>query len=172
MAITNGQPIEIADLNAMVTSALGLVQVDNAQLPLGGQFDVFIPSLVVGTALAARRKQFVAPCDLLIETVAVQVSNFTAASFITVDVEGDGALVNWPIHVEELSLAGGAIEKLDRVMYDGTPTHPNDDPAGTQRAFRVFPRGSTINITAETDSVATPSTCQIAVVWRQFFQRE
>lgn len=172
MAITNDQPITDTDLNNMLNADLGDLQADNAQLPLGGQFDVYFPNLVASTTLKARQTVFVAPCDLLIESVAVQASEFTAASELTLEIEADSddALSNLPLTVT--GDVGAGVTKLPRLLFDGTPTHPNDDPAGTLRTFRVFPKGTTFTITAETDSVATPSTCQVAIVWRQFFQRE
>jgi len=170
MAITNGQTITAADLNAMLSSSLASIQSDNAQLPAGLLVPFAFHDLATGTAATRRKAIFVAPFDLIVESVAVQASDFTAASTTTVTITGDGPLVNWPITVS--GTTGAGIVKLARLLYDNTKTNAAKSFATTSRAFRVFPRGSTITVTASTTSAATPNTCIVILACREFYGRD
>lgn len=170
MAIANGSTILTADLNAMLSSTLAAIQADNAQLPAGLELNLSFPGLVNATPAEQRKAIFVAPFDLLVDAIAVQSSGFTAASTLTVAVTGDGPVVNWPMTVS--GTVGAGVVKLARLLYDNTKTNPAKSFATTSRAFRVFPRGSTITVTASTSSVAAGSLCTVNLAMREFHGRD
>lgn len=170
MAISNGSASLAADLNAMLSASLAAIQSDNAQLPAGLILPLSFHGLVAGTTAERRKAIFVAPFDLIVESVAVQAADFTAASTTTVTITGDGPLVNWPISVS--GTTGAGIVKLSRLLYDNTKTNAAKSFALTSRAYRVFPRGSTITVTVSTTSVATPNTCVVILACREFYGRD
>jgi hypothetical protein len=87
----------------MLSSSLAAIQADNAQLPAGLELiPLWFNGLVAGTAPTRRKAIFVAPFDLIVESVAVQAADFTNPSTLTVTITGDGPLVNWPISVSGL----------------------------------------------------------------------
>jgi hypothetical protein len=157
MAIANGSTVLTNDLNAMLSSALAAIQADNAQLPAGLELNLSFPNLVAATPAEQRKAIFVAPFDLLVESIAVQSTGFTAASTLTVAVTADGPVANWPMTIS--GTVGVATVKLARLLYDNTKTNPAKSFATTSRAFRVFPRGSTITVLASTNSIAAGSLC-------------
>jgi hypothetical protein len=171
MAITNGSTITEADLDAMLSSSLAAVQADNAQLPAGLLIPLWFNGLVAGTAPTRRKAIFVAPFDLIVESVAVQAADFTNPSTLTVTITGDGPLVNWPISVSG-SIAAGGVVKLARLLYDNTKTNAAKSFALTSRAYRVFPRGSTITVSVSTTSVAVANTCVVMIACREFYGRD
>ena len=177
MTISNGSAITATDLNAMLTASLQLLVDDNGQLPVGAEMNVVFPNLVTTTPERRRKFTFVCPVDLLVEVAAVQACDFTVASTATVTIQGDvvggvsvGPLANWPITIT--GDTGVGVTALPRLLYDNTKTNVARDFATTARAFRVFPKGTTITITASTTSVATPSTLQVCLVLREMWQRE
>lgn len=176
MPITNGSTVLAADLNGMATTALALVQADNAHLPAGLELHLHFPGLVAATDLTLRRAVFVAPIDLLLESVAVETGNHTAASTSTVKVVSDGALMNGTsddgrgVSVTGTS-ATGAIDKFSRLLLDNSRTNVAVDFASTAEAFRVFPAGSTVTVTIETTSVAVTSAAHVVLVFREFWGR-
>lgn len=170
MAITNGSAVLAADLNAMLSSSLAAIQSDNAQLPAGLLVPLSFHGLTNATVSTRRKAIFVAPFDLIIESVAVQAADFTAASTLTVTITGDGPLVNWPVSVS--GTVGAGVVKLARLLYDNTKTNAAKSFALTSRAYRVFPRGSTITVSVATTSVATPNTCVVILACREFYGRD
>jgi hypothetical protein len=174
MSISDASTVTAADLNAMTTTQQGNVQADNAQLPLGFLLHLRFPTRVAGgfNVVPSRRAKsvFVAPCDVYVETVAVTTGDHTNPSTVTVEITGDGALVNWPIKVT--GATGASPTLFSRLLYDNTKTKPSADFSTTSRAFRVFPKGSTITVQAASNSVATFTMLGVEVVFRQFFQRQ
>lgn len=186
MSITNGSAVTKTDLDSMLTMSLVLVATDNAQLPTGFQWHATFPNLVASTPIRCRKAVFVAPCDLLLETVALEAGDHTAASTTqvavtagatvddlasTTDLEADPRnLVFWPHKVSATTGAGTTL--CARVMFDGTKTNPKSDFTATSRAARVVLAGSTIVVSVSTTSVATPSKTHVVLVFREFFQRE
>lgn len=180
MTIANGDVVEVADVSALYTAALALLQADNADVPLGFDVRFSFPNLVTSTEAYKRKVVFVCPCDLLLEAVAVEGADHTAASTLTVRVRGDGALFSddtpedgddgWGANV--VGAVGAGITKLARLLFDNTLTYVGADFEGTARAFRVLPKGSTITITVESTSVATPSETDVTLVCREFWVRE
>lgn len=173
MTISDGSTIIATDLNALITTDLGRLQDDNARVPLGYHRTFTFKNLVASTNALYRRARVIVPFDCYLETLAVRAAEFTAASTLTVTVEGDGALVNWPIEVS--GAVGTGTTNVTRLLYDNTKRKVRKSGGGfatVSTAFRVFPKGSTIVITPSTTSVATPSMCSISMALRQFFARE
>ena len=169
MAISNGSTITAADINAMLSTALGDVSDDDAQLPLGCELNLNFPG--PNTTAILRRFTLIAPCDLLVEVAAVQAADLTAASTVTVTITGDGGLINWPITVGPFATGSGVVAG-PRILFDNAKTNVSKDFATTAAAFRVFPKGSTIIISAATTSAAPLGTLQVCLVLREFFDRE
>lgn len=180
MTIANGSAVLASDVNAMVSTALGLVQDDNEAVPAGFQFRLEFPDLLAATLEYRRRARFVCPCDLLIEAVAVDAAEHTAATTLDVTIRGDGALVTdgqnadgddgWGIDIT--GIVGAGFTKLARLLFDNTRTNVGNDFEGTSRAFRVFPKGSTVEvIVASTGGVATPNEVSVVLLCREFWVR-
>ena len=170
MTIANGNTITASDLDAWVTTQLGLIQNDNEQKPAGVLLNFFFPDLVTGTPERQRKAIFVMPFDGLVEAVASQCGDHTASSAFTVALTGDGALVNWP--TSQAGTVGAGITKPSRLLYDNTKTKASLNFSTTAQAFRCFTKGSTVTLVVSSASIATPSACQVCVVMRQFFMRE
>ncbi len=168
MAITNGLPILAADLNTMV--AMSTFLVNDRQLPGGLELFCPFPGLLPATPLNRRTLTWVAPCDLFLETLAVEAADHTAASTTTVTVTGDGELASWPTAVS--GTTGAGITKLSRLLYDNTKS-PSENFALTSQALRVFRKGSTITVMASVlvNAVAASSVNAI-LVFREFYGRE
>jgi hypothetical protein len=169
MTIADGQLITAADLNAMTTAALALIQADNAQLPGAVQPSWQSFGIVAGTSPAARTWVFVAPVDLIVENVVVQACDHTAASTTTVTLTPDGPAAAFPIAVTGTTGAGRTV--LRSPVFDGTPTNVGKDFSTTSRVVRVWPKGTTVTVVVSTTSVAAASAINIAVVARAFYSR-
>jgi len=169
MPITNGSTILAADVNEMTTSSLALVQADAGRIPVGMQAVFMFHNIRDGTSPHRRKSIFVVPYDCLLETVAVQCAEHTAASTATVTVTADGAYSNFPTSVS--GTVGSGITKLSRLLYDNTQSSGKSF-ASTARAFRALTKGSTVTVTAASTSVLASSSMQVTLVLRQFFARE
>ena len=186
MTLSNGSTILASDLNAMVTTALGNVQTDNAQVPGVYQLHLTFPACVTSTVSYRRKCTFVVPFDCYLETFAVESADQTASSTVKGAITGDGTIVDdladgdsltdegklvfWPTKVS--GSAGAGNTKLARLLFDGTLTKAGVDFATTNRAHRTFLRGSTITVSVMTSSVATASFIHAVLVLREFFARE
>lgn len=164
MTIAEGQTVDQADLDSLVSTELAQVQADAARLPLG-YHQVFAFRDVVGggspTAEHRRTKTWVVPRDCYIETVAIQTGDVVGD--VTVTITGDGALNNWPLSFTETVATG--VQRFSRSLYDNTKSRARD------RGFRVLPKGSTLTVTVSTTSTVTPSLITVTLVLRQFFGR-
>lgn len=173
MAIANGQAISKADLDALITAALASIQADNAQLPLAYEVNHTFFNVLPATNANNRKLVFVAPFDMYLESLGVNAGDQTNASVVTVDVTGDGALPSWPTRT---SVACGAPPTANigtRLLYDNTKTPPGSDFKTKSRAFRVFPKGSTITVSVSvTTNAVAASMVQVILAFRQFFARE
>jgi len=167
MTIVNGQAILAADLNAMVS--FSTLSTNDVQQP--GMVQLFLPfaNLVASTAAERRRCVWVAPCDLILEVLAIEAADHTVASTTRVDVTGDGELATWPTAIS--GATGAGITKLARNLYDNTKS-PSENFALASKAFRVFRKGTTLTVVAQTTSVATPSAVNAILVFREFYNRE
>ena len=184
MSIANDSTITAADLNGMATTALGLVQADNAQVPGVYELHLQFRGVVAGSTDAYARYVFVVPFDCYLETFAVSAADQTASSTVSAALTGDGTLVGdldddtsvqdegklvfWPTKVS--GAAGSGQTKLARLLFDGTNT--KGAFATTNRAHRTLLRGSTLTLSVATTSVATASAINVALVLREFFARE
>jgi hypothetical protein len=180
MSLTNGSNILASDLTALTTAALALIQADNAQVPAAYEWHSHFPNLVTGTAAERRKSIVVAPFDCFVEVIAAEGNDHTAASTLTVSLYGDGALQSFPqapasgTTTPFLSVSGtvgAGINKLSRLLYDGTKSSTKAGPS-TSQAVRLIPRGTTLTLTVSTTSVAAASSTHVAVVLREFFARE
>lgn len=188
MTISNGSSIIASDLNTLISTELGLLATDNAQLPLGFVQSFTFPNLVSGTGSTRRKARFVAPFDCYLEALCVQAADQTASSTVKAAVTGDDTLVDnlgdtddfgeerglafWPVKVS--GTAGAGITLLSRLLFDNTKKKVGlgGNFATSSKAFRLISKGSTLLVSASTTSVATPSCVQVALAVRQFFARE
>ncbi len=159
MTISNGSAVLAADLDAMTTTQLAAMATDTAQLPLGGEVSFIFAGIVTGVTYTAR---WVAPYDCLIEVVAVQAADFTAASTAIVSLSAPGILDAFPVTIT--GATGAGITKLARVLYDNVGL-------GNARTLRVIPKGAIVDINASTTSAAAASQMQVVIVYRSFFAR-
>jgi hypothetical protein len=171
MTISNGSTIDATDLATMTTASLALIRADNAALPGGGEVHFYFQDLVASTAATRRRAVFIAPYDMLIETLAVETADHTAASTTTATLTGDGAVSDFPIEVSGTTGAGNTA--LGRLLFDGSKTAPTSASnfARTSQAVRVWPKGTTLTLVVSTTSTATPSQVHVVVVFREFYAR-
>lgn len=170
MAMTNGSTILAADLNAMLSTQLALMAADNAQLPVGFHSQHRFDGIVATTPVERSLSVVVVPFDCYVEALIVTTNGMTNPSTVTVSVTGDGALPNFPISTTQSVTA--AFTNLVRFAYDGTKGRVGKLAMPTNRAFRVFPRGSTLTVAATTTNVAAGAQLQVAVALRQFFGRD
>lgn len=165
MTISNGSVILAADLSALTTPSLALMASDAAQLPLGCHLVFTFPRItaaVVASNPERCRSSFVAPYDLLIETVGLQAGDLTAASTATATVTCPGPLDAFPVVVTGATGAGQT--------YLRSPLYDNSGK-GTANTVRVIPAGATVTLDVATTSVAAASALVVDVVYRQFFAR-
>lgn len=173
MTIGNGSIVLAADLNAMALPALSLLQADNARLPGGAPISLCFPGLVAGLARYRTTKKIVIPVDMLVEAIAVQTSPATAASTITVDITGDGALPNFAMRVTG-TLAAAGVTKQARLLFDGSQTNMakgNVDPALTSRVPRLLSQGGTITVIVSTTNVLATMAAQVVIIGRSRLAR-
>lgn len=170
MTVSNGSQITAADLNALTTASLALLQADNARVPGGVPLVFSFQGGINTTAAHRRRAIIVVPFDLLIETVAVQTGEHSVGASTTVAITGDGALPSFPITVT--GVTGTGRQAIPRLLYDGTKTNQAKDFATTSRAVRVWPKGSTITVQVTTTNTTALSTICVVIVGRAFYARE
>ena len=166
MSITEGATILKADLDALLSTALAALAADNARKPLGHHVVLNFEGVVTGVANVYPKAVFVVPFDCYVETLAVVCKDMVGT--VTVAVTGDGAVDNFPITIT--GTAGAGVTKFARLLYDGTKT-PLVNFATASRAFRCFPKGSTITVTVTTTNAAAASALQVSLVLRSFFSR-
>ena len=167
MTIANGSPITAADLNALTTTELALLQTDNASPPGITHVSRQFFGVVAGTAAHRRKSIWVVPANILVESVAVQTSDHTAASTTTVRVTDNIGL--FPFEVTGMTGAGRT--QMARRLFDGTKTNVGKDFATTSRVVWALLKGSIVTIEVETTSVAVASAIQVVIVGRQFIGR-
>lgn len=176
MTVANGSAILAADLAALTTTQLGLVQADNAALPGAHAMHFYFQNLVATTPAYESKLTFVVPADFYLEAIAVESSNHTAASTTTVTVQsnanvGDasGTLGLWPATIT--GTTGTGTTKLARVLYDGGKSPPKRDFATGSKAFRTYNKGNTLQMTVSTTNTTTPSWVHVVLVARSFYAR-
>ena len=156
MAITNGQLITAADLNAMTTASLALLQADNARLPGYVPMVFTFQGLINSTVAARRRARFVVPTNLLVDTLAVITTpaNSSGAT-ITATVSAGGILDDWSMEVS--GTLDTIAKKQARLLFDGTmEAKPGLNQATTSRVVRLLPKGAIVDVeVSTTNTLAT-----------------
>jgi hypothetical protein len=186
MTISNGSTALKTDLDAMISTALALVQADNAQVPGAYEIHLTFPGCISSTSSYKRKSTFPCPFDCYVETFAVTAAEQTAASTVKAAITGDGTLVDsladsaslgdegklvfWPTKVS--GTAGANTTKLARPLFDGTRTKAGLNFATTSQAHRVFLKGSTITVSVMTSSIVGASKIDVAIVLREFLARD
>jgi len=154
--------ITSAELNNYATNRMDELQDDKAMLTRSYQTAFQFISVGSSTPLASRQKRFVVPRTCFVETVFAYGDNGATSKTIDVTVEGDGALVNWPIELQDTFLNAS---NFNRTWFNNASTKYRD------RGFRVFPQGSTITITVAYDAPSTVTILTVGFVFRQFYGR-
>jgi hypothetical protein len=165
VTISNGSTILAADLDALTTSQLIVCAVDAIQAPLAGEVCLVFPGLTAGLRSSNPKRcqaSFTAPYDVLIEAVAVQAGDHTAASTTTVTLSCPGVLDAFPVVMS--GTTGAGLTKLARVLYDNAGKGP-------ARAVRVIPRGAIVDVDVDTTSAAAASMLQVMIAYTAFFAR-
>lgn len=172
MTIANGQPVEANDLNNLNGADMENVRSDNERLPGGVLVHFQLAGLVASTPPRCSKRVLVIPVDMYVDSLALQTTPGTAASTISVEVTGDGALPNFSMRLEGV-LSSTLVKKHTRLLYDNTLTaKPGVDPALTSRVMRLLPKGSTITITVSTTNVLATMEAQVTLCGRSNFSRE
>ena len=156
MTIANGSTILAADLNALTTTSLGLIQADNARLPGYAPIVFTFQGLVAGTVLARRKARFVVPVNMLIDTLAVITTPATsAAATITATVSAGGILDDWSMSVT--GTLDTIAKKQARLLFDGTMlAKPGLNQSTTSRVVRLLPKGAIVDVeVVTTNALAT-----------------
>lgn len=153
-----------SDLNAYVTGSMASLIADKELLTRCHHVSFQFVNTFSDTAEQFRQRRFVVPRDCFVETVSLSGFNDGVLSTVSVNIVGDGALVNWPINV---SASFTNYVNINRLWYNNATTKYAD------RAFRVFPQGSTITITISNTkpSGGTNTHCNVGFVLRQFYGR-
>jgi hypothetical protein len=166
MAITNGSSITSADLNAMTTTSLGLIQIDNARLPGYAPLIFTFQNLTASTSLARRKARFVVPVNMLVDTLAIITTPATSsASTITATVSAGGILDDWAMAVT--GTLDTIAKKQARLLFDGTMlAKPGLNQATTSRVVRLLPKGSIVDVEVSTTNAATAMCATIVICGR------
>lgn len=172
MTIANGQPVIAAELNNLNGADMENLRGDNERSPGGVLFHCQFPGLVASTPARRSKRVLVIPVDMYVDSLAVQTTPGTAASTISVEVTGDGALPNFAMRLEGV-LSSTLVKKHPRLLFDNNlSAKPGVDPALTSRVMRLLPKGSTITITVSTTNAVATMECQVTLCGRSYFARE
>lgn len=171
MSITNGQLITKADLDALTTTQLALLQADNARLPGYVPLVFTFQGLVASLAAARRTARFVAPVNLLVDTLAVITTPATsAAATITATVSAGGILDDWSMEVT--GTLDTIAKKQARLLFDGTmDAKPGLNQATTSRVVRLLPKGAIVDVDVSTTNVLATMTATIILCCRSRLAR-
>lgn len=169
MTVANGSAILAADLAALTTAQLALLQADNAALPgaLGLRFH--FQNLVASTPAYASKSIIVVPFDMYLDVLAVEAKNHTAGATTTVTLSEP--LGTWPTTITGTT-GGAGPTRLTRLLYDNSRAPPKRDFATASSAFRMFNKGSTLTLTATTTNTTTASWVHVNLVARSGYARE
>jgi hypothetical protein len=171
VTVANGSTVLDTDLTALTTTQLGLLQVDNAQLPGAVAQHFHFPNLVASTAAIRSKAIIIVPFDCYLETLSVEACDHTAASTTTVQLVGDGGVSLWPVSIT--GTTGAGTTKLARLLFDnGKTTSKRGLFPTVSRAHRTLLKGSTVTLTVSTTNIATPSQVHVALVMRAIYARE
>lgn len=172
MSIANGFSVEAADLNATGQIPLGRAQADNAQLPLGHEYVATFQNLVGGgspTPVNRSKAVFVVPYDCFVESLAVVANDMTNGASLTVALSCPGVLDAFPVAVTT-TLVSGAL-KVSRFLFDNSKANATAGYMSANPALRLLPKGATVTVNTSTTSTATPSSVQVTLVLRSYFNR-
>lgn len=165
MAIIDGYQILASDMNTLLDGYLSSIQAEANSKTLGAYFCHTMYNVVNTTPEYRRQWIFVAPCNVYIETLAVQTMDMVGLTTVTVNVD---ATPTTPYSVSDTAVTG--IDKFDRLLFDNSVSN-NRRFALDSRMFRLLPKGSTITVTVSTSNTTTPSAIQIILPYRQWAQR-
>jgi len=172
MAISNGNPVLAFDLGTMTSTALLNVGADNGQGPLGHeQTHTFFNIVGGGTPTSAQRSKaiFVVPFDCFVESLVAVANDLTNGSTVNVALTSAGVLDAFPLAVSQTVVTGAA--KLTRILYDNSRANAAASYMASNPALRLLPKGATVVVTVSTTSTATPSSIQVTLVLRSYFNR-
>jgi len=157
--------ITASDLNDYVVSGYSDMADARERQPFGTHHYLVFDGIDDSIAAHRRKSTIVVPRSCFLETLAVSKydPSTTPGMTITVSVTGDGALANWPLEVS-LFTASTPYEHFTRTFYDNSYSKYGD------RAFRVFPQGSTLQVSVSNDS-GDAVNLGVCFVLRQFYGR-
>jgi hypothetical protein len=170
MTIANGQLITAADLNAMTTSALALIQADNARLSGVVNHCYTSFNIVAGTSPLLRTWRFVVPVDTIVDWVLLQGCQHTNPSTTTIDITADGAAGAFPIAVTGATGTSGRV-RIASSYFDNAVTNVANDFSTTSRVLRVWPKGTTVTVVITTTNAVVASSIGINICGRSFYSR-
>ena len=112
---------------------------------------------------------FVAKEYMWLESVAVRTYAHTANSTVTVDIEIDGPMLQFPFRVTEV--VGAAETNLVRTLLNNSGAAYDEVDRHFNPMLRVIPRGTTVTINMTSDSVNPTSLIDTVLCLRQPFSR-
>jgi hypothetical protein len=116
MTIANGSPILAADLNALLTTSLVAIQADVAAKDLAYDWTYRWRGLLAATDEHEREARFIAPHDLVVESVALAIANTDGTTTLTLESESGIAL--FPYAVTATGAGAGSTVKAARILFD------------------------------------------------------
>ena len=171
MTVANGSTILAADLNALTTTQLGLIQADNARLPGYAPVIFTFQGLVATTVPARRRARFIVPANMLVDTLAIITSPATSnTATITATVSAGGILDDFSMEVT--GTLDTVTKKQSRLLYDGTMlAKPGLNQSTTSRVVRLLPKGAIVDVTVSTTNALATMVATIVLCSRSRLAR-
>ena len=156
--------ITATDLNNYVTGSMSSLIADKELLTRSHQLSFQFKNFFDTTSEDLRQRRFVVPRSCFIETVYAYGYNYGVSSTVTVNITGDGVLVNWPIEMSDTFSSG---KNFTRTWFNNASSKYRD------RGFRVLPQGSTVTITVSNTKPTggTGTLLTVGLVLRQFYGR-
>jgi hypothetical protein len=159
--------ISATDLNNYVIGSMSSLIADKELLPRSHQLTFQFKNFFNTTPENLRQRRFVVPRSCFLETVFAFGYNVPSPyDTMTVDITGDGALVNWPINMSHTF--SSFTQNFSRTLFNNASTKFRD------RGFRVLPQGSTVTLTVSSTRVSggtSTNLLTVGLVLRQFYGR-
>jgi hypothetical protein len=174
MTIVAGQTIQAADLKALVATAttglLPVVQNDASQRPIGQYITFTFPGITNAASSTRCKSVFIAPCDMLLLSVAVAGHETENAKTFTATVQTNFDVAeNFDVEITGTASSGGTTTHATRLLYDNTIGKGGTNIVNN-RVVRVLLAGSAITVQASTTST-TSSTVTVTLCVLEWFQR-
>lgn len=164
MTLSNGSVIASAD-TLLFTAQMSVLQTQNALSPQGTPLAFAFHGLTATTPLYARTRTFVAPCDSLIDTMAVKVCGLTTFTITTATLTASNPIALPSLTTTINSGAGGTVEGT-RTLFRGGRARVDAASLATAPIVRALMQGETYSLVVSTTSVASTGLVVVALALR------